>query len=240
MDFEKLKSAAEEIKLSDSEKQKLIDVCEASKALKKKKRFVPAIVAAAAALVLVLFSPGFLFQAKMSNDAAPQENAAADYEFFADSEADLYVEDGLGSVTLHSGSTVRLFRMVYYEIPEEFRALVSEEDFGDWESRQTDANGMPVMNFVRAFDISREDFDRANAAYAQRIYEELGMAPLLRAADCAEQEQAEIFNADIVYSFNENKIEEYYSIPDYEFSSMKEFTEAVRNGYASLSEQAEF
>lgn len=237
MDFEKIKSAAEEIKLSDSEKQKLIDVCEASKTLKKKNRYVPAIVAAAAALVLVFFSPGFLFQAKMEG-AAPQENAAVDYEFFADS-AENYAQDGLESITLHSSSTARKYRRIYYEIPEEFRVLVSETEFIDWENRHNTVNGMPMMNFVRAFEISREDFDRANAAYAKRIYEELGMVPLLRAADCAEQEQAEIFNADIVFSFNENVIDEYYSVPDYEFSSMKEFADAVKNGYVSLSEQAD-
>ena len=234
MDFEKLKFAAEEIKLSDSEKQKLIDVCEASKTLKKKKRFVPAIVAAAAALVLVLFSPGFLFQAKMA-DSAEQENAAADYEFLADS----YVEDGLGGVTLHSGSTVREFRMIYYEIPEEFRALVSESEYEDWEKKADIAGGMMMAQFVSEFGISEEDFDRANAAYAQRIYEELGMAPLLRAADCAEQEQAEIFNADIVYSMSKAAVNEYYSVPEYKFSTMEEFAEAVKNGYVSLSEKAE-
>lgn len=238
MDFEKIKSAAEEIKLSDSEKQRLIDVCEASKMLKKKKRYVPAIVAAAAVLVLVFFSPGFLFQAKMA-DAAPQENEAADYEYFADS-AENCVQDGLGGVSLQSSSsTVLAFRKIYYEIPEEFRLLVSENEFNDWESRQNIANGMPMMHFIRAFEISREDFDSANTAYAQRVYEELGMAPLLRAADCAEQEQAEIFNADIIYSFNESKIREYYSVPEYPFSSMEEFADAVKNGYVSLSEQAE-
>lgn len=239
MDFEKLKSAAEEIKLSDSEKEKLIAVCEASKTQKKKSRYVPAaIVAAAAMFIIVLFSPGFLFQAKMADSAAPQENAAADYEYLADS-AEQYVQDGLGSVTLHSGSTVRAFRMIYYEIPEEFRLLVSESEYNEWEKKADTADGMMIMQFVSEFGITRGDFDSANAAYAQRIFEELGMAPLLRAADCAEQEQAEVFNADIVYSMNKATANEYYSVPEYEFSSMEEFAEAVKNGYASLSEKAE-
>lgn len=236
MNFEKLKSAAEEIKLSDSEKQKLIDVCEASKTLKKKKISVPAIVAAAAAVVLVLFSPGFLFQAKMADSAAPEENAAADYDMFAD---EFIEEDGLGSVNMQSGTTLKAFRKIYHEIPDEFRTLVSEADFNDWKSRTVIADGMPIMHFVRAFEISREDFEAANSAYAQRIYKELGMAPLLRAADCAEQEQAEIFNADIVYSFNESRIRDYYSVPEYPFSSMEEFTNAVEDGYIPLSEKAE-
>lgn len=233
MDFEKIKSAAEEIKLSDSEKQKLIDMCEASKPQKKKNRYVPAIVVAAAALVLVIFSPGFLFRAKMA-DHAPMENAAADYEMLADK----YEEDGIGNVILQSSSTVLEYRKIYYEIPIEFSSLVSEAEFAEWKNRANNSHGMPMMNFIRAFEISREDFERANADYAQRIYDELGMAPLLRAADCAEQEQAEIFNADIIFSFNESRIESYYSVPDYEFSSMSEFVYAVKNGYVSLSEQA--
>lgn len=233
MDFEKLKNAAEEIKLSEAEKLKMIEVCEKSRTSKKKKRHVPAIIAAAAAVVIILFSPGFLFQAKMA-DTAENENMAPaeDYVYLAD-------EDGFNEVIWQSSSSTTAYRMIYYEIPKEFRELVSEEEYNEWEKSRISADGMPIMNFVSEFEISREDFDRANAAYAQRIYEELGMVPLLRAADCAEQEQAEIFNADIVYSMDKAAANEYYSVPEYGFSSMEEFAEAVKNGYASLSEQAD-
>ncbi len=234
MDFDKIRSAAQEIKLSDSEKLKMIEVCEKAKTSKKKNRHVPAIVAAAAAVVLVLFSPGFLFRASMK-DSAPMENMAAnDYDFLADEHVE---EDGLG-ISLQSSSKVA-YRSIYYEIPKEFRELVSEKEYNEWESRLIGAHGMPVFSFILNFDISREEFDRANAAYAQRVYEDFGMVPLLRAADCAEQEQAEIFNADVIYTFNITEIQEYYRVPEYAFSSMREFSYAVRNGYSSLSQQAE-
>ncbi len=234
MDFDKIKSAAQEIKLSDSEKLKMIEVCENSRTSKKKNRYVPAIVAAAAAVVLVLFSPGFLFRASMKDSESMENMAANDYDFLADQYVE---EDGFG-ISLQSSSNVG-YRSIYYEIPKEFRGLVSEKEYNEWESRQIASDGMPVLNFVQFFDISREDFDRANTAYAHRVYEDFGMVPLLRAADCAEQEQAEIFNADVIYSFNITEIQEYYRVPEYAFSSMKEFSYAVRNGYSSLSLQAE-
>lgn len=235
MDFDKIKSAAQEIKLSDSEKLKMIEVCENSRTSKKKNRYVPAIVAAAAAVVLVLFSPGFLFRASMKDSESMENMAANDYEYLADQ---FVAEDGMGSISLQSSSNVG-YRSIYYEIPKEFRELVSEKEYSEWESRQIASNGMPVLDFVQFFAISREDFDKANTAYAQRVFEDFGMVPLLRAADCAEQEQAEIFNADVIYSFNITEIQEYYRVPEYAFSSMKEFSYAVRNGYSSLSQQAE-
>lgn len=235
MDFDRIRSAAQEIKLSDSEKLKMLEVCENAKTEKKKNRHIPAIVAAAAAVVLVLFSPGFLFRASMKDAESMENMAADDYDYLADQFVE---EDGMGSISLQSSSKAA-YRSIYYEIPKEFRELVSEKEYNEWESGLIGAHGMPVFSFILNFDISREDFDRANTAYANRIQEDFGMVPLLRAADCAEQEQAEIFNADIIYTFNLTEIQEYYRVPEYAFSSMREFSYAVRNGYSSLSQQAE-
>lgn len=233
MDFEKIKAAAEEIKLSDAEKEKIILMCEESKKTKKKSRFVPIATAAAVAVfAFVIFSPGFLLKASESDNFAPQENAAAnDYEFFADSY------DGAQGVIIQS-STAEKFRNIYYEIPEEFRALVPENSYS--EDYKGDLSGeMRIVWFVKKFGISKESFEKANAEYAKRVYSDFGLYPLLKAADYEGQEEAEIFNADIIYSFDEEKINEYYARPDYKFSSMAEYAEAVENGYESLSQKAD-
>ena len=233
MDFEKIKAAAEEIKLSDAEKEEIILLCEESKKTEKKSRFVPVAAAAAVAVfAFIIFSPGFLFRAKESDmNFAPQENAAVnDYEYLADSV------DNASGIILQS-STAELFRSIYFEIPKEFRELVPEEDYAEKDYKADLSGGMRILWFIKEFNIPRESFEEANAAYAKRVYSDFGLYPLLKAADYKGQEEAEIFNADIIYSFDEEKINEYYARPAYEFNSMSEYTEAVENGYAALSQK---
>lgn len=231
MDFEKIKAAAEEIKLTDAEKENIILLCEESKKTKKKSRFVPVAVAAAVAVfAFVIFSPGFLLKASEADkNFAPQENAAInDYEYLADS---------LDNASIIQSSTAEIFRSIYFEIPKEFRALVSEEDYAENEYKADLSEGMRIVWFIKEFNIPKESFEEANAAYAKRVYSDFGLYPLLNAADYKGQEEAEIFNADIIYSFDEEKINEYYARPDYEFNSLAEYARAVENGYASLSQK---
>ena len=164
-------------------------------------------------------------------DFAPQENAAVnDYEYLADSV------DNASGIILQS-STAELFRSIYFEIPKEFRELVPEEDYAEKDYKADLSGGMRILWFIKEFNIPRESFEEANAAYAKRVYSDFGLYPLLKAADYKGQEEAEIFNADIIYSFDEEKINEYYARPAYEFNSMSEYTEAVENGYAALSQK---
>lgn len=233
MDFEKIKTAAEEIKLSDSEKEKMILLCEESKKAKKKNRFVPVAAAAAVAVfAFVIFSPGFLLKASEADkNFAPQEDAAVnDYEYLADSA------DNASGIIIQS-STAEMFRSIYFEIPKEFRALVSEEDYAEKDYKADLSGGMRILWFIKEFSIPKESFEEANAAYAKRVYSDFGLYPLVNAADYRGQEEAEIFNADIIYSFDEEKINEYYARPDYEFNSMREYAEAVENGYVPLSQK---
>ena len=68
MDFEKIKPAVEDITLSEAQKQAIIAEC--AKAKKKSRAPIYAVAAVAAMLILV-FSPGFLFRAdRKSADSA--------------------------------------------------------------------------------------------------------------------------------------------------------------------------
>ncbi len=233
MDFEKIRTAAEEIKLSDAEKEKMILLCEESKKTKKKFRFAPVAAAAAVAVfAFIIFSPGFLLKASEADkNFAPQEEAAVnDYECFADSA------NGADSIILNSSAAVN-YRRIYYEVPKEFRNLVSEEKYAEWEQNLKNDNCMAVVKFIEEFNISKESFEKANAAYARRVYSDFGLEPLLLAADCEEQEEAEIFNADIIYTFDKDRIDSYYLRPDYEFDSLSALDAAIENGYVSVSEK---
>ena len=233
MDFEKIKTAAEDIKLTDAEKENIILLCQESKKTKKKSRFVPVAAAAAVAVfAFVIFSPGFLLKASEADkNFAPQENAVAnDYELLADS-----IDNASGAII--QSSTAEMFRSIYFEIPKEFRELISEEEYAENDYKADLSGGMRIVWFIKEFNIPKESFEKANAAYAKRVYSDFGLYPLLKAADYKGQEEAEIFNSDIIYLFDEEKINEYYARPDYEFNSMREYAEAVENGYVSLSQK---
>lgn len=222
-DFDKLREAAEEIKLDDLQKQRILDAC---KGKKRRKINYTAVAGIAAVLVIsfAVFSPGFLMQAKMA-DTAENEAAVEDY-FFADQESDMLAdgaysqnsansENGDGKYTYTADGHIQVvfdaegFRSIYSSVYPHFVALVDYEEYSEWSSTVSAEDGMAIVQFVEHFGISREDFDRANREYARYIYDSYGTSPLYKAS-YSENEIYEIYNTELIYSSDRETIDEYY------------------------------
>ncbi len=225
MDFEKIKPAVEEIRLSEIQQERIIEACENHK--KKSfnyKLWIP--VAAAAVFTLVIFSPGFIFRASKSADniGAMPENGKGFYYNYADEEdmyiVEDYLADGVNSaqsqtvaVEVKSLFNSGVYRKIYSVIPSQFAWLVDSEEYEKWEKSVRISGGMAMLQFVEHFGISREEFNSANEAYDAYINSTLGAATVGIPSDKSEEE-LEIFNADVIYSFDKDRINEYY-LADY-------------------------
>lgn len=221
MDFDKIKPAAEEISLDDIQKERILAACRNAKRKKfNYKLWIP--VAAAAVFAVVLVSPGFIFRAK-SSDAAENLNksplADQKIEFYADDQELFDMESGNGNADLHystSFSPSTLFnrsgyRRIYAIVPKQFTWLVDADEYRLWESRVKASGGMAMMQFVEHFNISEEDFDAANEAYAAYLDSCYIDGHLDGIPETVQEEKREIFNTDIIYTFDREKIDEYYS-----------------------------
>ncbi len=196
MDFEKIKPAVEDITLSEAQKQAIIAEC--AKAKKKSRAPIYAVAAAAAMLILV-FSPGFLFRSgNKSADSAgnleeycnsvDESTATGDFRIF---EADGYAD-------------------IYSVIPAEFVLLVNYDEFAEWSGECTAEGGMALLQFVEYFHIPKEDFEAANAEYSARNVNVFSDTESESDSDNKDAQPAESINAELIYSFDKEKIDEYY------------------------------
>lgn len=221
MDFERIKPAAEEIKLSEIQQERIINACENHK---KKKFNYKLWIPVAAALFVVIFSPGFIFKAgSKANDMAAPENGKGFYNYAADEEeyiVENYLADGNGcvqnqSITIETKPLFNsgVFRKIYSVIPSQFIWLVDYEEYENWKTTVNAADGMAMLQFVEHFGITREEFDSANDAYEAYI-NSVNENSIQEKPENKAEEELEIFNAEIIYSFDKEKINEYY-LADY-------------------------
>ena len=139
--------------------------------------------------------------------------------------------------------TARYYRLVYYCVPFAFVNIVGKDEFNKWEdtylSNLTFINNdaekpstIEIVEFIKYFNISREDFDRANLNYAKAIDDGDEYRPLMNPLDFAEQESDEIYNADIIFTLDYDTINSYYKGLDnaYPFMNRYEYNEAVAAG----------
>lgn len=137
--------------------------------------------------------------------------------------------------------TVKKYRSCYYSIPAPFVSLVGKEIYYEWihtVDYSPSAEKMLMPQFIQTFGITREQFDKANFEFAQIVRDGLDGRPCLNPKDYANQITDEIFNADIIFTFDDEKINEYYLSPDYPYLYASEFDEAVKNGeYLSQTEE---
>ena len=134
------------------------------------------------------------------------------------------------------------YRLRYYAIPYEFVCLVDKEEYLKWKENiltqnDNDVNIMRMVRFIKDFNISKEDFEKANLKMAKDFvaWEE---KPTLRPLDYENQQTYEIYNVDIIYSFDNELINEYYLTPDYPYCAEFEFEAAVKRGeYTSQTEE---
>ena len=131
--------------------------------------------------------------------------------------------------------TPRKYRTCYYSVAYPFAELVGIDEYWDWSEEYNtenpdDTNEMVIKKFVQYFNISRENFEKANLKHAKIRAEGVGDFPVMSPKDYADQEPDEIYNAEIIYTFNDEIINEYYLTPGYEFGWRIEYEEALKNG----------
>ena len=146
---------------------------------------------------------------------------------------------GIGEGTI----TPRYYRMLYYcGIPYYYYILVDKAEADAWEEEyltnisfedelSEKPNSMEIVEFVKHFNISKEDFEKATLKSAKSI-KELGYSPCYNPQDFAEQESDEILNADIIYTFDYDIINQYYKglRENYPFGPRYDYNEAVEKG----------
>lgn len=197
MDFDKIRPAVEEIALDDIQKARILNDC---KSKKRKFNYKPLVgIAAAVAITVALFSPGFLFRASKSSEnmeADSAENGKGSYELYADQE--IAVDDSLtvtaADIPLFEADG---FKEIYAVIPLEFSSLVNIDEYESWSATVTADGGMAMAQFVLDFNISREDFEAANELYNERTF--------INVSDTAAY-----FDADVIYSFDREQIDSFY------------------------------
>lgn len=127
------------------------------------------------------------------------------------------------------------FRASYYDVTEPFQALVSDEKYEAWR-KEIYANGhdgleeMAMVSFVKHFNISREDFDRANKDWAEIMQGSSGEPSTYNPYDYPAQGYYELYNPDIIYTFDNDKIDEYYREHDYAYNTKEECEKAIAAG----------
>lgn len=213
MDFDKIRPAVESIELSDKQKEDILNTC---KGRKRKFNYKPLAAVAAVLFVTVAFYGlnGTLFGAKMADTLENEMLIADEYVYSADEDpADFQNSSGEssddGKIMVNQSASVHISaRPIYKIIPSAFSNLVDEKEFEEWQSCATIDNGMLMVQFVEHFGISKSDFEKANAAYAlelEKIYGETASVNPEKG-----KEHLEIFNSDIIYSFDRTVIDGYY------------------------------
>ncbi|MBQ2842553.1 MAG: hypothetical protein IJE72_05910 [Clostridia bacterium] len=162
-----------------------------------------------------------------SEKEIPQETAVVLSTAKITSQTD-FVDNNQGGAIIEA----RKYRVRYYSIPGPFADLVGRDKCREWELKYIHGVGLPenmlMVDFVKAFNISKEDFEKANLQLAKVLGKnnKLMMNPL----DYTNQEIYEIFNADIIYTFDDQIINEYYLSHDYPYLYEHEYEEALANG----------
>ena len=140
------------------------------------------------------------------------------------------------------------YRAVYYNVPRPYIDVVNSELYSDWledylegnDWNQGNTNGMAMKASIQHFNISREDFDKANLKWAKMIKIDFKADPCMNPKDFGNQELDEIYNGDIIYTFDDEVINAYYLGHEEEFYPywyQDEFKEAVEKGeYTSKTE----
>ena len=116
------------------------------------------------------------------------------------------------------------YRYIYYSVYAPFVEIVGEEDYYNWLYTEyetvefSERNEMAMVAFIKKFNISREDFDKANEK-SKTILSDYGMPPIMNPASDdpyydRDIECREVYNADIIYTFDNELINSYYLYVD--------------------------
>lgn len=139
--------------------------------------------------------------------------------------------------------TLQKYRSIYYCIPAPFWDIIDEDEreniYGDyWQKEDEEIDIMRIRVFVEEFNVSREKFDAANAEWARIVKERLYGTPIINPQDYANQEFDEVYNSDIIYTFDNEIINEYYLSHDYPHCYESEYEKALEDGeYETQTEE---
>ncbi len=127
------------------------------------------------------------------------------------------------------------YRMNYYTIPAPFAKIVDSASFEEWYgeillSNPNETNVMMMKEFVLEFGVTRENFEKANLEWAKIVKNNLDGNPIMNPKDFSNQETDEIYNADIIYTFDDETINNYYLSHDYPYAYWDEYEAALANG----------
>lgn len=131
--------------------------------------------------------------------------------------------------------STRKYRVNYYDVPYQFVLIVGEDAFWEWDETRDnedpdETNVMVMKNFIQHFNITREDFDKANLEWTKTIFYEMGGKPVMNPKDFANQETDESYNADIIYTFDDEVINNYYLSGYYPYIFESDYEKAVESG----------
>ena len=151
------------------------------------------------------------------------------------------------------------YRRIYYNygsggLDVYFANLVSDEEYDEWMkqyyAKQPPNDGifeagekiveptrMKIVDFVMYFDIPRDVFEEANNTRCHEMIK-WGDVPVMNPKDYKEQEEFEVYNVDIIYTFDDKIINAYYERGEYPFDTEEEYLEAIENdGYITQTEE---
>lgn len=113
--------------------------------------------------------------------------------------------------------------------------LVGEDAFWEWDETRDnedpdETNVMVMKTFIEYFNITREEFDKANLEWTKTILYDMGGKPVMNPKDFANQETDESYNADIIYTFDDEVINNYYLSGYYPYIFESDYEKAVESG----------
>lgn len=150
--------------------------------------------------------------------------------------------------------TTKYRRIYYSSIRVCFAELVSDEEYDEWIKQYhkkyptgdglfeegekiVEPERMKIVDFILYFNIPREEFEEANNTWCHRMIK-WGDVPVMNPKDYKEQEEFEVYNVDIIYTFDDEIINEYYERGEYPFDTEDEYLEAIKyHGYVTQTEE---
>ena len=242
MDYNKLSETGRKIKLSDEKKREIIDVCKEN--CGHKTFFVPPgfrKISAVLCVLIIFTAIGFAYKNRVVGDISAQSNIIQNdptkgetdiLNTVVSSDINIYQPtDDVGGGDLG----LLKYRMNYYDIPAPFAEIVEADIFENWYSEvltenPNETNVMIMKRFINHFDVSREDFEKANLEWAKIIAEEMDGTPAMDPKDYANQELEEIYNVDILYTLDDEIINNYYLSHEYPYVYSYDFMKAIESG----------
>lgn len=100
---------------------------------------------------------------------------------------------------------VGIFRPIFYSMPAPFLDLVGRDTYFEWvdtRSYEERENECIAVSFVRYFNVSKENFNKANEELRQ-IWANVG-------ASSEDGSVYELYHTDLIYTFDNEKINEFF------------------------------